>query len=112
MESEELFNRLSQTFSTFSTKPIMFVGSGISKRYLDLPNWELLITEFTKRLRPDDIFSYRHYENKASLILQEESLSPQYLLPVIAELVEIEYNLTFFEDTNFETEIKKPMKMK
>lgn len=107
MESEELFNRLSQTFSTFSTKPIMFVGSGISKRYLDLPNWELLITEFTKRLRPDDIFSYRHYENKASLILQEESLSPQYLLPVIAELVEIEYNLTFFEDTNFETEIKK-----
>lgn len=106
MESKLIENQLSSMFKNFETKPILFVGSGLSRRYLGLPNWEGLLKEFALRARPDDMFSYQYYKNRAQDIVIQMNLPSNYLLPTIADQIEIDYNRMFFDNPNFEPNIR------
>ena len=55
--SESLMKRLQE----FSSAPVLFVGAGISKRYLGLPGWEELLEELADKTKKD----YAYYRSNA-----------------------------------------------
>lgn len=54
--------KIEEILSTFNTAPILFVGSGISRRYLGLESWDLLLEKFAGKLSKP----YMYYKSSAS----------------------------------------------
>lgn len=46
---EVILSDIQETFKDFACQPILFVGSGLSRRYFGAPNWEGLLIELAKR---------------------------------------------------------------
>lgn len=89
----------------FNTTPFLFLGSGMTRRYYNLPDWKGLLEHFAREIRNDD-FSYSAYENRASKM--ETSVG---LLPKVAELIQADYDEKWFDDVTIrtlgESELKK-----
>lgn len=107
MENNEFKKILNDIFKGFKTKPILFFGSGMSKRYYDLPNWKELLEYFSKKTSPKNPLAFLAYENDAKEKLKQLDLANDYLYPYIATLIEKDYNHLFFSDSNFESHIKE-----
>lgn len=75
--------------------PMLFIGSGISRRYLGLDSWQGLLRRFA-RLTMDNDYAYEIYEQKARGLECKEGL-----LPKVAELIEHDFNLHWFKDEQF-----------
>ena len=91
MTIEDVINR-------FNTTPFLFIGSGITRRYLNLPDWKALIEHFAKVIENDD-YTYSAYENKAkSLVCKAE------IMPKIAELIQVDYDERWYRDKSIRTE--------
>lgn len=78
--------------NSFNTTPFLFVGSGVSRRYLNLPNWEGLLKYFVTRIN-DDSFAYDSYVNKATTQSPKEGI-----LPKVAELIQKDFDEKWFND--------------
>lgn len=78
--------RIEDVVEKFNTTPFLFLGSGITRRYYNLPDWKGLLKHFAYEIKTDD-FMYSAYENRA---LKEET--PQGLLPKVAELIQKDYD--------------------
>lgn len=78
--------------SQFNTTPFIFAGSGITRRYYGLPDWPGLLSVFANKIS-DDVFAYRSYENHA-----QYSASADDKLPMIATLIEKDFNEAWFAD--------------
>lgn len=77
--------------TSFPTTPYFFVGSGLTRRYLGLPNWESLLKYFAERLSSDQ-FSYQSYSDKANKDL-----------PTIGTLIEKDFNEKWYSTPEFRT---------
>ena len=75
----------------FDTTPFLFIGSGLSRRYLNLPDWKGLLRHFAERIS-DDEFAYESYENKARALECKMGVMPK-----IAELIQREFDKKWFE---------------
>lgn len=75
--------------------PILFIGSGMSIRYLGLENWEGLLRKFAC-LATDSDYAYEMYLQQAKGLDCKEGL-----LPKVAELIEYDFNLRWFKDEQF-----------
>lgn len=71
--------------------PFLFIGSGISRRYLDLPDWESLLVKFAQKISGNK-YAYQKYENRANL-----SDAPQGKYPFIAGLIENDFNSIWYD---------------
>lgn len=45
----------------FNTTPFLFIGSGVTRRYYDLPDWKGLLEHFAREVKDND-FSYSSFE--------------------------------------------------
>ena len=75
----------------------MFVGSGMTRRYLGLSDWKGLLEYFARQVN-DDEFSYSSYENKAKTMECKVGLMPQ-----IAELIQRDFDNKWFAEPSIRT---------
>lgn len=78
----------------FNTTPFLFVGSGVSRRYLNLPDWRSLLEHFAREIN-DDEFSLSSYESRAGRMECEYGI-----LPKVAELIQKDYDEKWFSDSS------------
>lgn len=76
----------------FHTTPFLFVGSGITRRYLGLPDWKGLLEYFAQEIRKDP-FTYSAYENRA-----RSMACPVGVMPKVAELMQYDYDEKWFRN--------------
>lgn len=69
----EVSKDISQCLSTMEVQPILFVGSGLSQRYFDAPNWEELLSKLAEDCPKieNDFAYYRQSYDNLRLIGQE-----------------------------------------
>ena len=84
-----MLENLKEHLQKFNTSPILFVGSGFSRRYLDLPTWENLLKEMVKRLSLTKQFEY--YKSKANSSM-----------PEVAKLIGDDFNDIWWENNLFD----------
>lgn len=78
----------------FNSPPFLFIGSGITRRYLNLPNWEGLLQHFTQIVSKDE-FLYSSYVNRANKMECEAGI-----LPKVAELLQVDFDAKWYMDSN------------
>lgn len=81
--SEELASHLAQ----FQTAPFLFIGSGMSRRYLNLESWEALLEKFSALTD----FPYAYYRSRA-----------ESNLPVAATLIADNFNAKWWSEKKYE----------
>ena len=87
----ELLSLLKKSEST----PFLFIGTGLSRRYLNAPDWEGLLSHFAGQTGNGE-FAYNLYENEA----KKEQIDDLY--PKIASLIEYDYNKVWYTTSKYE----------
>lgn len=85
-------DKIIQMLSGAPGLPVLFIGSGISKRYLDLPDWESLLKKFCIKE------SYEYYYFKAN---KDCSDRRDMLYPKIADYIEADFNEMYLTDERY-----------
>ncbi|HCT9980998.1 TPA: hypothetical protein OUD88_001025, partial [Enterobacter hormaechei] len=91
---EKIFN--------FKSYPIVFIGSGVSKRYLqNYPTWEELLLEYWKQTNPDvDFYNYLlGIKEKYKQTTDNESDLSHKIYTEAATKIENDFNKMFTENT-------------
>ena len=78
---------IDELISAFPTTPFIFAGSGLTRRYYDLPNWTELLKIFANRIDSDPM-SYARYMNDANKDL-----------PTVASLIGADFNKKWYSDS-------------
>lgn len=84
-----MIEKLKSHLQKFNTSPILFIGSGFSRRYLNLPTWENLLIEMTELLKLKKPFEY--YKSNANS-----------QMPEIAKLMGSDFNEIWWNEKEFE----------
>ena len=79
----------------FNTCPYLFIGSGLTRRYLGLPDWKGLLEHFCSRLSGDE-FAYAALKQRAENDFGE-----------MGNILESRFNDRWFEDENFRTKSER-----
>lgn len=89
--TQQIVDKLSKS----NALPTLFVGSGLSRRYLGLPKWDELLKIFADYLDKP----YGYYVSEAKL---EINGNEDMLLPVVATKIEKDFNQVWFHSQKFE----------
>ncbi len=84
--------QLQELIAKFNTVPFLFAGSGITRRYYGLPNWEDLLRSFVMRMKKDR-FAYPAYKAKA-----EAEHVFTGTLPMTASLIQKDFDEAWYAD--------------
>ncbi|CEQ05954.1 SIR2 family protein [Paraclostridium sordellii] len=88
---EQIYKHISR----FETTPFLFVGSGLTRRYLGLESWYGLLNKFATEVKNND-FAFELYTDEAENIGYEQG---QY--QKIAELIEKDFNKLWYTDERY-----------
>lgn len=89
-------NEIKALLENTSALPALFIGSGLSMRYLGLPNWQGLLREFC--IKPG--FPYEYYYDKARRDCADKA---ELIYPRIADLIEDDFNEIWFTDPRYQS---------
>lgn len=71
MDIQEELNKMKQIIKDKNKYPIFFIGAGLSRRYLNTPNWEKLLIEISKQIGCDYDKISKECNNENERIAQE-----------------------------------------
>ena len=94
---EEIFKHISK----FDTTPFLFVGSGLTRRYLGLESWYGLLNKFASQVNDND-FAFEIYTDMA-----EDLGYTQGQYQKIAELIEKDFNRLWYTDEKYKLNREK-----
>lgn len=97
MKEGGLLMMVEDVISKFNTSPFLFIGSGMTRRYLGLPDWKGLLEHFAKVIDDDD-FIYSSYESRANALECKVGT-----LPKIAELIQKDFDEKWYRDSSIRT---------
>ncbi len=83
---------LQEIVKRFNTTPFLFAGSGITRRYYNLPDWKSLLTYFAELTKKDQ-FAFQSYDSRV-----EKGASQNERYPRIASLIEQDFNQAWFNN--------------
>ena len=86
--------KIKEIVGNFNTTPFLFIGSGMSRRYLNLPDWKGLLKHFAEVIREDE-FAYDFYENRAKGMPCKAGIMPK-----VAELIQKDFDEKWFQDSS------------
>ncbi|NGT11933.1 hypothetical protein G6Y96_09240 [Clostridium perfringens] len=95
MEKDKIKNTLLSKLKETKSPPILFVGSGLSQRYLGTPTWDGLLEHFAN-IASDNDLAYEMYYQNAKGFKNDYGINPK-----IAELIERDFNTKWFKDEMF-----------
>ncbi len=90
-------NDLDIIVNNFDVAPFLFVGSGLTRRYLNTPGWLKMLEHFISRIAKDE-YSYSMYKNQAS-----EGRNDILNLPKLASIIAKDFNARWYQDETFRT---------
>lgn len=95
--------KISEILKGSTSLPFLFVGAGMSMRYLSAQNWEGLLRHFASFVDPTPL-AYEKFLNKARQHIQTsgKEATKNILNTTIADLIENEFNDNWFTDPRFE----------
>ena len=98
----KISSALKRIVRDFSSAPFLFVGSGFSRRYMNTPSWEELLTHFAGIIRDDDPYiAFRYYDSQSEYAKTEDRL------PCIASLLKSDFNKQWLGSKEFRS--KNPL---
>jgi len=77
--------------------PFLFIGSGISRRYLDMPDWEGLLKLLSELISKN---SYQKYLNKADYLLRS-NYTYNDKMSAIADYIQVDLNNIWYDKDEF-----------
>jgi hypothetical protein len=83
-----------ELFSSLKHLPFLFIGSGLSRRYLNLPNWEELLRHFATRIYPSNPLALEIFVNQIG----------GKNWPAISTLIETEFNKLWLTSPDYESQ--------
>ena len=88
-------NDILKFLKNYDTLPFLFVGSGLSRRYLEMEGWEGLLRKFARMVKNNE-YAFEIYLQEANALECKEGIFPK-----VAELIERDFNKLWFEDDRF-----------
>ncbi|WP_028590371.1 SIR2 family protein [Paenibacillus massiliensis] len=82
--------------------PFLFIGSGVSKRYISTESWPGILDRFARIVDSSD-FAYEKYENRARQALLERDIpqTTNNLMTKMADYIENDFNTLWFDSQDF-----------
>ncbi|MBU1170272.1 MAG: SIR2 family protein [Proteobacteria bacterium] len=96
----KLTEALIEKLNKFDTTPFLFVGTGLSLRYINAETWEGLLRKFAELSKDNKEFSYEIYLENAKQ-QSKGLLKSGSLFSKIAGLIEKDFNLKWLQDKRF-----------
>ena len=87
-------NKISSLLNNCNSNPVLFIGSGFSRRYLNLPTWEQLLQEISNRINESE-FAFRKYVSLA------KNESGEINLQKVSTLIEDDLIQKWYTDDKF-----------
>lgn len=103
-------DRILDVLNKSNALPFLFVGTGFSKRYVDMYDWSSLLKLLAQSIDPSNPLIYKQFETTARQIVVDRNQSDEddtLLLPEVATAIEVEMNKVWFSSEVFEESRKE-----
>lgn len=86
-------DKIAKLLAQTNALPVLFVGSGLTRRYLNLPDWKGLLRQYCVSGKP-----FEYYNDKAT---RECNGTPDMRLPKAADFIEADFNEKWYTDESY-----------
>lgn len=99
---KEIEQEISAVFDPLKELPYLFIGSGMSMRYYNLPTWENLLRALARRVQPDNPLAYEAYRAAVQI---EVAMGPAPM-PAVASKIEADFIALWSSNAQFARELE------